>query len=171
MVKLEHWFIWSGGIRWQLTRAAVELAKAWRTDKFLRRLDVCLFLELFRTENCVFLLWFRGGVRLLNHMLWVGLAAGCYGRFGCWYLIDNHWERRCFRALWWCYRYDLRHRVVLSILFRGIKIVMLRISDVKIIETSKLTYSRYWLRRIICLSSCEGSYRLAWLGCWSDWWV
>ena len=25
----------------QLTRAAVELAKAWRTDKFLRRLDVC----------------------------------------------------------------------------------------------------------------------------------
>lgn len=31
----------SRGIWLQLTRAAVELAKAWRTDKFLRRLDVC----------------------------------------------------------------------------------------------------------------------------------
>lgn len=32
----------------QLTRAAVELAKLWRTDKFLRKLDVrpTCFLEL-----------------------------------------------------------------------------------------------------------------------------
>nr|PNR40855.1 hypothetical protein PHYPA_018258 [Physcomitrium patens] len=31
----------SGNV-WQLTRAAVELAKAWRTDKFLRRLDAVM---------------------------------------------------------------------------------------------------------------------------------
>lgn len=54
----------------------MELAKAWRTDKFLRRLDVCLFsiyapllanegFSLYFMDYCV-LQWFSGRVRLLN---------------------------------------------------------------------------------------------------------
>lgn len=31
------------GLAGQLTRAAVELAKLWRTDKYLRKLDVSAF--------------------------------------------------------------------------------------------------------------------------------
>jgi ATP-dependent HslUV protease, peptidase subunit HslV len=37
----------------QLTRACVELAKAWRTDKYLRRLEVCLIAAPFLSSCCV----------------------------------------------------------------------------------------------------------------------
>lgn len=37
----------------QLTRACVELAKSWRTDKYLRRLEVCAFNH---TKTCKLLL-------------------------------------------------------------------------------------------------------------------
>ena len=36
----------------QLTRAAVELAKLWRTDKYLRKLDVSFISELCRRQQC-----------------------------------------------------------------------------------------------------------------------
>ena len=36
----------------QLTRAAVELAKLWRTDKYLRKLDVSFTSELYRRQQC-----------------------------------------------------------------------------------------------------------------------
>ena len=37
----------------QLTRAAVELAKLWRTDKYLRKLDVSFISELCRRQHSV----------------------------------------------------------------------------------------------------------------------
>ena len=37
----------------QLTRAAVELAKLWRTDKYLRKLDVRYISELCRRQHSI----------------------------------------------------------------------------------------------------------------------
>lgn len=55
----------------------MELAKAWRTDKFLRRLDVCLVLELFRNGELrlsVVISW-RCGAAQITCFEWVWLQA------------------------------------------------------------------------------------------------
>ena len=51
----------------QLTRAAVELAKLWRTDKYLRKLDVSFLFDLWRRHHSIGL------------SLTIPISSGCDG--------------------------------------------------------------------------------------------
>lgn len=72
----------------QLTRAAIELAKMWRMDKYLRRLDVSVFLLLyfilFYFENIYILLviYHQGHPKYLINQLNISICV-CTGCISC----------------------------------------------------------------------------------------
>ena len=70
----------------QLTRACVELAKAWRTDKYLRRLEAVL---LVADKNNIFELTGNGDVLEPDHNVMGAGSGGQYALAAALALMDN----------------------------------------------------------------------------------